>query len=124
MIEIRTSSIHGRGVFATGPIGRGEIFHSAHLLVFPAAEYPALQETVAAHYVFHISDGEDGSQNTTNGLAMSPISFINHARDACCAFEIDQQAQTIAFSAQRDIRSGEELTIDYGDFAERLGIAD
>lgn len=124
MIEVRTSNIHGRGVFASQPIEKGQMFHLAHLLVFPSGQYPALQETIASHYVFHIADAEDGSDNTTNGLAMSPISFINHSRAASCAFEVDAASQTIRFTALRQIEAGEELTIDYGDFAQRSGIPD
>ncbi len=124
MIEVRTSTIHGRGVFATGSIRQGESFHSAHLLVFPAAEYAALQRTAAAHYVFHVSEGPDGGSDTVNGLAMSPISFINHSRTANSIFALDPVGETIAFTALRDIGAGEELTIDYGDFAEKLGIAE
>lgn len=124
MIEVRSSRIHGRGVFASQAIEEGQVFHKAHLLVFPSAQYPALQDTVAAHYVFHVAEAADGSPNTVNGLAMSPISFINHSRAASCAFEVDPDSQTIRFTALRPIDAGEELTIDYGDFAERSGISD
>ncbi len=122
MIEVRQSAIHGRGVFAAQNIASGAKFHTAHLLIFPVPQYDALQATVAAHYVFHVADDPDGSPHTINGLAMSPMSFINHSKAANCSFVTDADAQTVSFTALRDIPSGEELTIDYGDFAARAGI--
>lgn len=124
MIEVRQSNIHGRGVFAAAPIEVGAQFHTAQLLVFPLSDYDALQQTVAGHYVFHVSDDPDDGPNTVNGLAMSPISFINHSRTPNCSFAVNEASQTISFSALRNIAEGEELTIDYGDFAERAGILD
>ena len=123
MISVRHSSIHGRGVFADFPIAAASPFHVAHLLVFEPEQQAALEGTAAAHYVFHISDEPGDPPRTRTGLAMSPISFINHARPANTAFTVNPSAQTITFSALRDIAEGEELTIDYGDFAEKLGIA-
>lgn len=122
MIEVRSSPIHGRGVFASRPIPGGAQFHTAHLLVFGTDQHAALQQTVASHYVFHFSDDPEGGDATITGLAMSPISFINHARNANCAFAIDKTAEQVSFTARRDIAAGEELTIDYGDFAEKIGL--
>jgi SET domain-containing protein len=56
------------------------------------------------------------------GLAMSPISFVNHHRPPVASFVVNGTARTVAFTALRDISPGEEITIDYGDFAEKLGI--
>lgn len=121
MIDVRSSPIHGRGVFAVRPIRRGATFHTAHLLPFGCEQAEALSRTTAASYVFHIEDcGDDGSAVT--GIALSPISFVNHQRPASAAFTVDPATRTISFSALRDIAADEEITIDYGDFAEKLGL--
>jgi hypothetical protein len=122
-IEVRTSSIHGRGAYATRDIAEGEAFHVAPLLLFPCAEADALQGTRAADYVFHVEDCPDHPGRSIVGLAMSPMSFVNHSARASAAFAVDPKAETITFTALRAIVDGEEITIDYGDFAEKLGIA-
>ncbi|MBI1358839.1 MAG: SET domain-containing protein-lysine N-methyltransferase [Alphaproteobacteria bacterium] len=124
MIEVRSSAIHGRGVFSTEFIRRGELFHTAHLLVFDCDQSTALSGTLASNYVFHIEDCADDPACQKTGLAMSPISFINHHRRCNATFVVNGPARTIDFTAVRDIAPGEEITIDYGDFAEKLGIAD
>ncbi len=123
MIDVKASAIHGRGVFATTAIEAGQSFHTAHLLIFDGAQHAALQETVACHYVFHVADCPNGSDRDTTGLAMSPISFVNHHRPPNAVFVVDAISQTITFTAARPIAAGEEVTIDYGDFAEKIGIA-
>ncbi len=123
MIEVRESPIHGRGTFASGPIRKGETFHTAHLLVFDCGEADAIERTAAAHYVFHIEDCAVAPDKAVTGLAMSPISFVNHHRPPDASFAVDGKARTVSFTALRDIGQGEEITIDYGDFAEKLGIS-
>ena len=122
MIEVRSSAIHGRGVFAAEAIPAGSLFHVAELLIVDSAEHDALQGTLFRHYVFYVDDDPSGGERDVTGLAMSPISFINHSRSANAAFRVDGAARQIAFTATADIAAGEEITIDYGDFAEKLGI--
>jgi hypothetical protein len=122
MIEVRNSSIHGRGAFTTAAIRKGETFHTAHLLVFDGDQAEAVAKTVAAHYVFYIADHPTNPTLDVTGLAMSPISFVNHTPQCNADFVVDPAASTVSFTARRDIAAGEEVTIDYGDFAAKLGI--
>ncbi|MDZ4761714.1 MAG: SET domain-containing protein-lysine N-methyltransferase [Alphaproteobacteria bacterium] len=121
MVEVRTSSIHGRGAFAVNRIKHGELFHVAHLLVFDCSQSRAVNATVAGHYVFYIADCPEPDCDVT-GLAMSPISFVNHRRPCNASFEVSATDRTVSFTALRDIEKGEEITIDYGDFAAKIGI--
>jgi uncharacterized protein len=122
MIEVKSSPIHGRGAFATSPIRRGQMFHTAHLLVFDCKQSAVLAGTIASNYVFHIEDCPDDPACEITGLALSPISFVNHRRPCNAAFEVNGGSLTVTFTALRDIEHGEEITIDYGDFAGKLGI--
>ncbi|MBI1339719.1 SET domain-containing protein-lysine N-methyltransferase [bacterium] len=123
MIEIGISPIHGRGAFTSRNVRKGEAFHTAHLFVFGNEDAANIAETRAAHYVFYIADCDDGSGREITGLALSPISYVNHARPANASFVVDPKTETVTFTALVDISAGEEILIDYGDFAERLGIA-
>jgi len=124
MIEVGTSSIHGRGAFAAVDISKGAAGHIAPLMVFGCEEAEAVAATSIGAYVFYIEDCPNGAQHDHVGLAMSPISFINHRLPANAAFTVDPTALTVTFTAVADIAAGEELTIDYGDFAAKLGISD
>jgi SET domain-containing protein len=123
MIEVGVSSIHGRGAFAAVDIAKGTAFHVAHLMVFGCEEAEAVTATSIGAYVFYIEDCPNGGTHDHVGLAMSPISFINHRLPPNAAFTVNSAALTVTFTALADIAAGEELTIDYGDFAEKLGIA-
>jgi hypothetical protein len=122
MIEVRSSPIHGRGAFAGGMLRRGEVFHTAHMLVFDCAQSAAIARTAAAFYVFHVDDCPGEPEHEVTGIALSPISFVNHARPCNASFAVDAVSRTVSFTALRDIPAGEEITIDYGDFAAKLGI--
>jgi SET domain-containing protein len=122
MIEVRTSSIHGRGAFAAADILKGTVFHVAHLMAFGCEEAEAVTATSIGAYVFYIQDCPNGGAHDHVGLAMSPISFINHRLPSNVAFAVNSAHLTVTFTALADISAGEELTIDYGDFAEKLGI--
>jgi SET domain-containing protein len=122
MIEVRSSPIHGRGAFASSAIRRGELFHTAHLLTFDCDQSAALSRTAAANYVFHVEDCPGDAGGDMTGIALSPISFVNHNRTCNASFEVNAGSLTVAFTALRDIAAGEEITIDYGDFARKLGI--
>lgn len=124
MIEVRTSPIHGRGAFAAAPIARGQTFHIAHLLTFGCGEAERINATTIGHYVFYIEDCPEDCGHDHVGLAMSPMSFVNHRRPCNARFTVDAQALTVSFAALADIAAGEEITIDYGDFAATLGIVD
>lgn len=122
MIEVRTSPIHGRGAFASQAISKGQTFHVAHLLVFDCGQAAAVNQTIAGNYVFYIEDCPDDPLRDVTGLAMSPISFVNHRRPCNASYIVDGAARTVSFTALHDIDGGEEITIDYGDFADKLGI--
>lgn len=122
-IHVGASRVHGKGAFTSRRIAAGECFHTAPLFIFGCEDAPHVARTRAAHYVFYISDCPETPGLEVTGLALSAISFVNHARPANTTFVVDPAAGTVSFTAARVIDAGEEIFIDYGDFAERLGIA-
>ena len=104
-IELRTSSVHGRGVFATRQIQRGESLERAPVLVIPAHQLPALDQTMLYDYYFGWNDDA--------ALAMGFGSFYNHAIQPNAGYEYRHEELVIEFTALRDIAAGEEITIHY-----------
>lgn len=118
-IEVRRSKIHGSGVFAAKNIKKGEFI----------IEYKGLlrsHEEVDAAY-----DGEDETGHTflftlnddyvlDANIKGNDARWINHSCDPNCdsehvdAEDGDKRKDRIEIKAIRDIRTGEELSYNYG----------
>ena len=105
-IEIRTSPIDGRGMFAKDPIGRGEkvlvmgggTFSREDVQAGKAAPSMAIDENM------YLSEPAGG---------VSDADFVNHSCDSNLWL-----ADEITFIAKSAIEPGNELTIDYAMFLE------
>ena len=51
---------------------------------------------------------------------MGPVSFCNHSDDPNCDFSVDEAAAEVVLTARRKLRRNEEITIDYGDYADEV----
>lgn len=117
--EVRASPLHGRGVFATRRIEPDEVVHVAPVLVFSDAEYDHLAETLLVDYVFEWHEGGVA-------LALGVGGLFNHDPKPNLRYELcdddDPARPAHSYVAERRIKAGEELTIDYGDdYAEWHG---
>ena len=101
-IRVADSAIHGKGVFATAVIKKGELL--GHLQTRPAKDN--------GPYVLWCDDGKSAREVTCN------FRFINHAKKANVAYYDD-----LTVVAIRDILPGEELTHYYGDEWEEDDVA-
>lgn len=108
-IEIRPSPMHGRGMFATAPIGQGEvvaIWGGTHMLTEPdlrkkqalAAQGCSLGTIGEGLYLVDILDA--GEEELTN--------LLNHSCDPNLWMHDE-----VTLGARRDIAVDEELTLDY-----------
>ncbi len=122
MIEVRSSPIHGRGVFAAAPIPRDTRFHVAHVLALDCHDTARLHGTRLGAYVFDLGPCPCACGRNRHGVAFSPLSFANHDAAGNVDFDIDPATLRIECRALRDIAAGEEITIDYGPFAAELGL--
>lgn len=89
--EVRPSTIHGFGRFACDPIPAGEIVLIVMGRVLPNERNTSRMPIRGTGFVIDCEQ-----------------TFVNHSRDANLV--LDGQ---IVFRAAREIREGEELTIDY-----------
>jgi len=104
--RVRASPIHGWGLFATRPIGQGEVVavKGGHILDRRALlRSPA---RAAVSYI-QIDDGVYIGAVTPREVRLNKL-FINHS----CAPNVGIRGE-ITFVALRDIAPGEELTYDW-----------
>jgi len=110
-IEVRSSAIDGRGVFARAPIPAGTRVTEYTGEVISEAEgdrrYDDRRMDRHHTFLFALSDGRciDG------GVGGNEARFINHSCDPNC--EAVEEDGHIFIEALRDIAPGEELTYDY-----------
>jgi SET domain-containing protein len=95
-LEVRESPIHGKGLFATGPI-------AANTLLGVYEGEPATENSIYVLWVEY-DDGEIVGIDGTNALR-----FVNHSRTPNAEFWGDQ------LFALRDIEPDSEITFDYGE---------
>ena len=105
-IIVRPSDIHGKGIFTTVDIPSGcEIMLIEGEII--SEEECIRREEEGNVYIFWNEDSYIDTFNTEK------IKYINHKCDFNCeVLEADNNGLMLA--ASRDIKAGEELTIDYG----------
>jgi SET domain-containing protein len=102
---VKSSSLHGAGVYTTAPIKKG-----ARVLEYTgprltAKECEGLYADTEVTYLFAMDD----HNIIIDGFGMA--AFVNHSCDPNC--ETDQIDDRIWILALRNIAAGEELTYDY-----------
>lgn len=118
--RLKKSGIQGHGLFATGPIRKGEVVNICGGAIITDKEYAALEKDYGEflfHYATQIADGF----YLLGGLVQEELEdddFINHSCNPNCGLN-----GQIAVAAMRDIKKGEELTIDYAMIDSASGIS-
>ena len=105
-IEVRSSALEGRGVFATEKIEQGEVVAVKAGHIVTADELPEITTTVG-DYALQIHDRFYLSPTSKEELDSMAI-FINHSCDPNVGFD-----GQITYVAMRDIEAREELCHDY-----------
>jgi SET domain-containing protein len=106
----------GRGMFTKEPIDADTIIELAPVVVMTAEERKLLDKTRLHDYIFEWQPGE------TNMCCMAQgyISVYNHSYTSNCEYFMDYEHETIFIKTVRDIKAGEELTINYnGDWNDK-----
>jgi SET domain-containing protein len=115
--RIRKSAIHGRGLFASGPIRKGEIVAIKGGHILDRRTLSRVRRRIAASYM-QIDDLFYIGALRSAEVALNKI-FINHSCEPNTGF-----AGNIVLVAMRDISPGEELTTDYALFDDYDGSMD
>jgi SET domain-containing protein len=114
---VRKSGIHGRGVFATRRIAKGErlIEYKGERITWKEADRRYPIDPVPYHtFLFEIGDGTMCLDAARKGTAAK---WINHACNFNCE-AVEDEDERVFIEAVRAIRPGEELTYDYNFILE------
>jgi len=106
-VEVRSSPIHGSGLFTKEPVRKGEyvISYEGHVT-----------RGFKSIYILHLEE-ENGRYTKIMGTGQAK--HINHSDKP--NLRIDEESESLEFLALRRIKAGEELTWHYGDeFSEWL----
>ena len=109
-LEVRESSVHGKGIFTTVDIPADEIICIIHGEVIDENECVRREEEENNVYIFW--NGESYIDTANNSL----VRHLNHLCAPNCYVD-DRDESTLFLVAQNDIKAGEELSIDY-DYEE------
>jgi hypothetical protein len=104
--EVRVSSIHGKGLFATAPIAKDEIVAVKGGHILTREQWKEIMTTVGSAEI-QIDDDLFIAPVTPEEREASML-YSNHSCDASLGMRGE-----ITFVAMRDIASGEELTHDW-----------
>lgn len=98
----------GHGVFTSKAIPAKKIIERSLVLVFDPKERKLLEKTGLHNYIF-----EWAEDNKSCCVALGYISLYNHSYNANCEYIMDFEKRTVVIKTVRDIKAGEELTINY-----------
>jgi SET domain-containing protein len=103
----------GRGVFAKQGLRADTVIEASPVIVMDEAARQLLDRTLLHDYIFEWHP-EGRSQCC---MALGYLSLYNHSYSSNCEYFMDYPAETMIIKTVRDIRAGEELTINYnGDW--------
>lgn len=109
-IQVRSSDLHGYGVFALEDIPSGTIIEHCYALTlkYPIRNYPALH-----NYLF-----EDSTQKGKCVILLGYGCIYNHAMDVAnqnVKYWHLPKVSLFIFQAIKDIKKGDELLVNYGE---------
>jgi SET domain-containing protein len=107
------SASKGRGMFTKKKIAADTVVETAPVIVMSNDERQLLDKTKLHDYIF---EWEAGGKDMCC-MAQGYISLYNHSYTSNCEYFMDYEAETMQIKTVREIKAGEELTINYnGDW--------
>ena len=111
-LQVVQTEKKGRAVITDKKIAAGTVVEISPVIVMPASDRKLLDQTLLHDYIF-----EWGNTKKQCCMALGLIPIYNHSYTSNCEYFMDFEEQTIFVKTVRDIRKGEELTINYnGDW--------
>lgn len=98
----------GRAVFTRKKIAAGSVIEISPVIVMNSADRLHLDKTLLHDYIF-----EWGEKKDQCCMALGYIPMYNHSYTSNCEYFMNYEESFIMVKTVRDIRKGEELTINY-----------
>lgn len=118
IIAVRSSPVHGNGVFARKEIAAGTLVCEYKGEIIGAAEMEkrdaARRESSPLAPIFFFQIDEENFIDATNCIAGNAARFINHSCEENCEARWNAVAKRMEIFAIVNIAAGEELFLDYG----------
>lgn len=105
-LEIKRSNIHRWGIFAKFPIKKFELLEESPYFIVPNKKLKKISSCLSYSYFF---------DNDHSIIGMGYSGLYNHDFESNVNYEIDRLNEIMRHYATRDIESGEELTLNYGE---------
>lgn len=109
-LNIRSSPLHGIGVFAATNISQGELVEVCPIILLNEVDTKSIDTTKLYNYYFSWDKG--------SAIALGYGSLYNHSYTPNISYEKDYSSRTIRFIALRDIAIDEELCSNYNGTPE------
>lgn len=107
-MKLSTSSISGRGIFATHDYKKGQNIESCPVIRLTLEDRKTIDTTALFDYYY--AWGEDSSEAA---IALGYGSLYNHSYTPNATYSKDFSNDLLLIQACRDISAGEEITVNY-----------
>ncbi|MDP2174381.1 MAG: SET domain-containing protein [Bacteroidota bacterium] len=100
----------GRGVFTSKVLKKGEIIEICHVIEISRKDHQMLVGNIIENYTFVWN-----TQKKTAAIVLGFGSLYNHTKKPNADYIKKIKQGVMVFKAIKDIKVGEEITIDYGE---------
>jgi hypothetical protein len=115
---INQTKSKGKGVFTNENIAADKIIEDAPVIVMSVEDRVNLDKTLLHDYIFAWGEKKDQCC-----VALGFVSMYNHSYQSNCEYFMDFKEETIQIKTVKNIKAGEELTINYnGDWNNKKKI--
>ena len=104
-IIIKNTEKYGRGIFAIRNNKKGELIEEAPVIGIPITEWRLMRKSILSNYVFRWGENK--------ALTLGYGSLYNHSYTPNARYLTNIENQSIDFYARKDIKEGEEITVNY-----------
>ena len=117
-IEVKfISETKGKGAFAKKDIEKETIIDIANVVLIPNKEYKKIKKTHLYDYCYIWEDPKH-KPAFKNAITLSVSQFINHSYVPNLQYFYDYENKAIEYTAIRDIKKREELTVNYNGLVD------